>query len=169
MQAVLEYFELILFFVLLTVGFFAGRFLETRHYASIRQREKQFAKVLAFATRFPPNLVDPQDCKLVCGTVVISSDYFKQFVASLRNLVGGRFRSYETLFDRARREAILRMKMEAHRAGYKLIVNVKLVSTSMAGGRQGAMPAFEICAYGTALRPEKPKFPTAMVNAGNGT
>jgi uncharacterized protein YbjQ (UPF0145 family) len=111
--------------------------------------------VLTFATRFPPNLVDPQDCRLVSGTVVISSDYFKQFVAGLRNLVGGRFRGYETLLDRARREAILRMKEDARRSGYHVIVNVKLENTSISGGRQGAMPAFELLAYGTALKPRQ--------------
>jgi uncharacterized protein YbjQ (UPF0145 family) len=155
MQLFFEYFQLILFLVLLAVGFFSGRLLERRHYASIRSREKALKKVLAFATRYPPNLVDAQECRLVCGTVVISSDYFKQFVASLRNLVGGRFRGYESLFDRARREAILRMKEEAKRAGFDLIVNVKFESTALSAGRQGGVPAFEIFAYGTAIRPAR--------------
>ena len=155
MDFILDYFELALFLFLLALGFFAGRFLERRHYRSIRQREKKLAKVLTFATRFPPNLVEPQDCRLVSGCVVISSDYFKQFVGSLRNLVGGRFRGYETLLDRARREAILRMKEDARRAGYYLIVNVKIENTSIVGGRQGAMPSFELFAYGTALKPIK--------------
>lgn len=156
MDFIFEYFQWVVFFVLLAVGFFAGRILEQSHYRSIRKREKSMAKVLAFATRFPPNMVELQDCRLVSGTVVISSDYFKQFVASLRNLVGGRFRGYETLLDRARREAILRMKEEARRAGYYVIVNVKLENTSIAGGRQGAMPSFELFAYGTALKLSKP-------------
>lgn len=155
MDFILDYFELSLFLFLLALGFFAGRFLERRHYRSIRQREKKLAKVLTFATRFPPNLVEQQDCRLVTGCVVISSDYFKQFVGGLRNLVGGRFRGYETLLDRARREAILRMKEDARRAGYYLIVNVKIENTSIAGGRQGAMPSFELFAYGTALKPVK--------------
>ena len=155
METIFEYFQLILFFVLIAAGFFVGRLLETRHYASIRRREKALATVLAFATRYPPNLVDAQDCQLVCGTVVISSDYFKQFVASLRNLIGGRFRGYESLFDRARREAIIRMKEDARKGGFSLIVNVKFETASLSGGRQGAMPAFEIFAYGTALRPAR--------------
>ncbi len=153
MEFILNYIELLLFLFLLALGFFAGRFLEQRHYRSIRKREKALAKVLTFAIRFPPNMVERQDCRLVSGTVVISSDYFKQFIAGLRNLVGGRFRSYETLLDRARREAILRMKEDAHRAGYYLIVNVKLENTSI--GRQGATPSFELFAYGTALKPSQ--------------
>lgn len=155
MQFFFEYFQFILFLSLLAVGFFAGRLLERQHFESIRKREKALSKILAFATRYPPNLVDAQDCRLVCGAVVISSDYFKQFVASLRNLIGGRFRGYESLFDRARREAIIRMKEEARKGGFSLIVNVKFETTSLSGGRQGAMPAFEIFAYGTALRPAR--------------
>ncbi len=153
MEFIANYLELLLFLFLLALGFFAGRFLEQRHYRSIRKREKALAKVLVFAIRFPPNLVVRQDCRLVSGTVVISSDYFKQFIAGLRNLVGGRFRSYETLLDRARREAILRMKEDARRAGYYLIVNVKLENTAI--GRQGATPSFELFAYGTALKPSQ--------------
>ena len=152
MDFLLDYLQIAVFLVLLAVGYFSGRFLEQRHYRSIRKREKALAKVLTFALRFPPNLVDAQDCRLVSGCVVISSDYFKQFVASLRSLVGGRFRGYETLLDRARCEAILRMKEEAQQAGYALIVNVKIGSTSISGGRRGAMPSFELLAYGTALK-----------------
>jgi uncharacterized protein YbjQ (UPF0145 family) len=161
MEMLFDYFELLLTLVLLAVGFFAGRFLESRHYASIRQREKQFLKIMAFSARYPPNIVEPQDTRLVCGTVVISSDYFKQFVAGLRKFLGGRFRSYESLLDRARREAILRMKMDAHKNGYALIINVKFVTTSIGGGVSGqqGIPCFEVCAYGTALRPERARFP----------
>ena len=155
MQFFFDYFQFIVFLTLLAVGFFAGRFLERQHFADIRKREKALSKILAFATRYPPNLVDAQDCRLVSGAVVISSDYFKQFVASLRSIIGGRFRGYESLFDRARREAIIRMKEDARKAGFSLIVNVKFATTSLSGGRQGAMPAFELFAYGTALRPAR--------------
>ena len=153
MEIIFENLGLLLFLFLLSLGFFIGRIMEQQHYYSIRKREKSLSKILVFATRFPPSVTDQQECRLVTGCVVISSDYFKQFVAALRNLVGGRFRGYETLLDRARREAILRMKEEAAREGYSLIMNVKMENTSISAGRQGAMPAFELFAYGTALRP----------------
>lgn len=141
-----------LFWILLLVCFITGRSIEKWHFASIRKREQELQHILTYATRYPPDIVSRQDGELVFGCAVISSDYFKQFVAGLRNLVGGRFHGYETLIDRARREAILRMKENARAAGYQLIVNVKLESTSIAGGRQGSAPAFELFAYGTALR-----------------
>ena len=155
MEFLSAYFELAVLFVLLALGFFVGRSLESRHYRSIRLREDELRDVLAFSIRFPPDPATRQECRLVCGCVVISSDYFKQFVAGLRNLVGGRFHGYETLLDRARREAILRMKEDARRHGYSLILNVRLENASVTGGRQGATPAFELLAYGTALRPRQ--------------
>jgi uncharacterized protein YbjQ (UPF0145 family) len=162
MELLFDLIEWIIFFLLLGVGFFAGRHLEKKHYASIREREKELAPILAFGARFPPDLGTPQDCHLVSGCVVISSDYFKKFVLGLRNLIGGRSRGYETLLDRGRREAALRMKAEARKLGSKLIVNVKFESTAISGNR-GGVPAFEIICYGTALVPPKPTATAAMV------
>ena len=102
--------DLILFLVLLTLGYVFGQWNERRHFASIRRREKAYAKVLAFATRYPPDIATAQDYLLVTGSVVVGSDYFKQVVAGLKTLFGGRLTSYELLLDRARREAMLRMR-----------------------------------------------------------
>jgi uncharacterized protein YbjQ (UPF0145 family) len=109
--------------------------------------------------RFPPDIVTPQDCRLVTGSVVIGSDYFKQFVAGLRTLIGGRLSSYESLLDRARREATLRMKEEAQRFGSTLVINVKVESTTVSGGMRKGLPAMEVMAYGTALKPVAPAAP----------
>jgi uncharacterized protein YbjQ (UPF0145 family) len=152
-QALLEYFDLLLFVVLLAAGYSIGRMKERRHYQSIRRRERELAGVLAFAIRFPPDPHTPRECVLVSGSVVVSSDYFKTFVAGLRTLIGGRMSAYESLLDRARREAVLRMKADAVRHGANLILNVKLESTNVGGGFRGGVPAMEVFAYGTALRP----------------
>ena len=144
--------DLIIFAVLMTAGYTVGRILETRHYASIRLRERRYQDVLAFAMRFPPESVTPQDAYLVHGTVVVSADYFKTVVAGLRNLVGGRFRSYETLMERARREAVLRLKEDARRKGAKLVVCVRFETTTITGGWA---PSMEVMAYGTALVPRQ--------------
>jgi uncharacterized protein YbjQ (UPF0145 family) len=155
-ETVFEFFNWIIFLLLLTLGYFVGRWNERTQYVSIRLREAQCANVLTFATRTPPDVVTRQDCRLVSGSVVISSDYFKQFVAGLRTLIGGRLTSYESLFDRARREAILRLKEDAQRFGSTLVVNLKVETTSVSGGTRRGMPAMEIMAYGTALKPSVP-------------
>jgi uncharacterized protein YbjQ (UPF0145 family) len=142
--------ELGVLVTLLAVGFFFGRMIERRHYASIRSRERAYQDIRAFTMRFPPDRVTPQHAFLVTGTVVVSADYFKTFVAGLRNLFGGRFRAYETLMERARREAILRLKADARRRGASLVVCVRFETTSITSGWA---PSMEVFAYGTALIP----------------
>lgn len=135
---------------LLLIGYFAGRMLEKRHYASIRLRETQLRGVVALTTRFLPSGVQSSNCALVTGSVVVSSDYFKTFVAGFRNIFGGRFRGYETLLDRARREALLRLKLEAKTKGSELVIGVRYQTTQISGSQT---PSMEVMAYGTAVLP----------------
>lgn len=146
--------DIFVFLVLLTLGYVFGQWNERRHYASIRTREKAYAKVLAFATRYPPDVAAAQDCVLVSGSVVVGSDYFKQIVAGLKTLFGGRLTSYETLLDRARREAVLRMKRVAMRKGYLMVINVKFETTNIGSATGRGLPIVQVIAYGTALRPQ---------------
>lgn len=144
----IELLNLALPLALLAAGYFVGRVLERRHYASIRKRERELQSVLALSTRYIPEGVNAIGASLVSGSVVVSSDYFKSFVAGFRNLVGGRFRGYESLLERARREALLRLKAQAREAGSSLVIGVRFHSTRIAGS---ATPSVEVMAYGTAL------------------
>jgi uncharacterized protein YbjQ (UPF0145 family) len=144
--------DLIIFLSLLALGYGFGRYAEKRHYRSIIERERRLNSLPAIASRNPPMDVF-YDQRLVIGSVVISIDYFKRFLASLRNLFGGRVTAYETLLDRARREALLRMKEQAEAAGAKLVFNVKYETSSISKGRRNAIGSVEILAYGTALIP----------------
>ena len=145
--------DIVILLALLGTGYLFGRIAETRHYRSILKREEELRDIPAVATRFPPLSNPAPSSTLVTGSVVISVDYFKRFVASLRNLVGGRVRTYETLVDRARREALLRMKEEARYLGADLIFNVKLETSSISKGARNAIGSVEVLAYGTALIP----------------
>ena len=92
-----------------------------------------------------------ESAELVVGSAVISVDFFKQFVATLRKIFGGTVHSYETLLDRARREAILRMKEMAGDA--VVIVNLRIEAASIGKkARKGNVSCVEAVAYGTALR-----------------
>jgi uncharacterized protein YbjQ (UPF0145 family) len=143
-----EIFNLALPVALLAIGYFVGRALEVRHYASIRVRERQLQSIVALNTRYVPEGVDAAGAGMVSGSVVVSSDYFKTFVAGFRNLVGGRFRGYESLLERARREAMLRMKQQALDQGCRLIIGVRFHTTRVAGSQT---PSVEVMAYGTAV------------------
>jgi uncharacterized protein YbjQ (UPF0145 family) len=147
-----DFLDLIVFAVLMAVGYVAGRIAERRHYRSILEREQQMAGVLVFSNRFPP-LAGTGGQALVAGSVVVSEDYFKRMVSALQSIFGGRLRAYESLLDRARREAVLRMKQEASERGARMIVNVKFQTFSIPGRNPRSYGAVEVMAYGTALTP----------------
>ena len=148
------YFELILFLILLAIGFCFGQYLEKRHYKSILKREAELRHIPAIATKHLPPEFTPCSSNIVSGNVVISIDYFKKFVAGLRSIVGGRIRAYETLIDRARREAVLRMKAQAAAQGANYIFNVKMETSSISKGQRDAIGSVEVLAYGTAIKKE---------------
>jgi uncharacterized protein YbjQ (UPF0145 family) len=143
--------SLILFLVLMTLGYGVGTFAEKRHYRSIRQREKEFLNLPAVTLKtahYTPDQV--ASSRLVYGSAVISIDYFKKILAGLRNIFGGTVKSYESLMDRARREAILRMKEMAGDAA--VIVNVRIETAAI--GKQTnrkSVGCLEAIAYGTAI------------------
>jgi uncharacterized protein YbjQ (UPF0145 family) len=65
-------------------------------------------------------------------------------------------KSYETILDRARREAVLRLKEDAAAAGFGAVINVRLETTRMANGRNGqGIAGLEVLAYGTGVRLER--------------
>jgi len=146
-------FLLISFTLLLLVGFVIGKVLESRHYRSIEAREAKLQHIVAYASRQAPPHFSGQPFFLVSGAVVISSDYFKTFAAALKGLVGGRLRSYESLLERGRREAILRMKEQAAQYGAHAIFNVRLETSTLNQNKQNrSIICAEMLAYGTALR-----------------
>jgi uncharacterized protein YbjQ (UPF0145 family) len=143
--------------VLLVTTYFIGSAVERAHFRQLRARELRSRGFPMLTIREP--LVDwrVEDCALVSGSCVISLDYFKRFVAGLRLLFGGRIASYETLLDRARREALLRMKESAHAAGYRAVVGVRLETSQIAAAtRQGGTAGVEVLAWGTALKLRAP-------------
>jgi uncharacterized protein YbjQ (UPF0145 family) len=136
---------------LIVLGFVFGQLAEQRHFRSIRRRESETRDLLCFSERFPPPDAKVRSVDLVAGNVAISIDYFKRVTAGLRMLYGGRVRAYESLLERARREAILRMKEEAIRKGAKSVFNVKIETSSISKGGAQQIGSVEVIVYGTAL------------------
>jgi uncharacterized protein YbjQ (UPF0145 family) len=147
-------FQVGIFVVLLSIGFFAGRANEKRHFREIVALEAKLRDILVFNERRPPAGQFASGA-LVVGSVVIAEDYFKRIAAGLRGIVGGRVTVYESLLDRGRREAIVRMKQEARSHGATMIFNVRFETSSLSEDRSGRAPMFsaEFIAYGTALIP----------------
>ncbi len=140
------------FFLLLLLGYLAGSYLEEAHYRRIRARELEMSGMPTVNFRSPPAGWKIESSVLVTGSVVVSVDYFKRFLAGLRILVGGRLKSYESLLDRGRREALLRMKEHAAAQGCQAVINVRLETSRMAGSSNQGAAGVEILAFGTAVK-----------------
>jgi uncharacterized protein YbjQ (UPF0145 family) len=150
-----------MFAFLMTLGFCSGTWLEKRHYRSIKDREAKTLNCPALPMSWE-TLVEAQpdgtealqvtEVRFVSGVVVLSDDYFKAFLGSLKTFFGGHLTSYESLLDRARREAVLRMKAQAPDA--HMIVDVRLEPVSIgkeSTGKEGGPTSIEMMAHGTAI------------------
>ena len=136
--------------LLLALGFVAGKMTESRHYKSIREREQ---KLLGIPTVSWKTLSDPRpvaEAALTTGSVVVSVDHYKRFLMAFRKIFGGEIRSYASLIDRGRREAVLRMKESSPSAD--LFLNCRIETSTISNGQGRATGTVEILAYGTAIK-----------------
>ena len=83
---------------------------------------------------------------LVSGSTVRAKHLGRDFMASLKNLVGGELKGYTELLHEARQEAVERMVEQARSLGANAVLNVRFATSSVAQG------AAELFAYGTAVR-----------------
>ena len=83
---------------------------------------------------------------IVKGTVVQSKNFGKDFMASMKTLVGGEIVGYTEMLVEARQIATKRMVDEAEALGADAVVNMRYGSSSVMQG------AAEIIAYGTAVK-----------------
>ncbi|MEZ4741968.1 MAG: heavy metal-binding domain-containing protein [Bdellovibrionota bacterium] len=146
--------NLIIILLFLVIGYMTGTYFEKKHYRSIQERERYFVGMPARSSHWKLDIPSGIDVTLVCGGVVVASDYFKNFAATLRNIFGGRMSAYESLIDRGRREAILRMKEQAARWGAYEIINVRVETSTInsSSNKSKGMPMVELFAYGTAIK-----------------
>ncbi len=138
--------------LVIMLAMITGTILEKRHFKIIHRREKEFLGLPAIPSRDFDRDRPVAEAIMTSGSVVVSLDHFKKFLAALRNIFGGRVRSYESLLDRGRREAILRMKEQCPNAD--IIVNFRVMTSTVGNtyrkGKQ-RIGAIEVLAYGTAI------------------
>ena len=85
---------------------------------------------------------------VVNGSTVRAKHLGRDFVAGLKNLVGGELAGYTELLQESRKEAVERMVQQAESLGANAVVNVRFSTSSISQG------AAELFAYGTAVRVE---------------
>ena len=137
--------QIIIFAILFSVGFGFGRYNEGKHFRHLDEQEQRLAYIRVNNSRF---VVSEYSGQMISSNVVISHDYFKYAIANVQNMLGGRLTSYESVVERARREAIVRLKLEAEKIGATQIMGIRLSTTEL--GMQGGM--VEVFAYGTAIQ-----------------
>ncbi len=124
--------------LVLFVGWLVGHLSETKHERSLALREEALKDIETTDMRNPPGFaVAEGPCTLVSGEVVVASDTFKSWIFSFKNVVGGESKTFTRLFDRARREALLRMKERARELGCNAVCNVRFDSADIGGNAVG--------------------------------
>lgn len=83
---------------------------------------------------------------IVKGTIVHSKNIGRDFMASLKTLVGGEIVGYTEMLNEARQIATKRMVDEAEAFGADAIIGIHYGSSAVMQG------AAEIIAYGTAVK-----------------
>lgn len=139
--------------VLLLVTYFTGRSMETRHDRLLTAGEQRTRHMAVMTIEEFPAEWQVERVHVVIGSVVVSHDYYKRVVGSIRKLFGGRIKEYEPLLVRARREALQRMTNRAIEQGFDHIVNVRIETARLASSRRDGKgtAGVEVVAYGTAL------------------
>ena len=149
----MEFLSYVITPVMLLGAWISGRIIERRHLANLLLLESGSQGVLAVTIEDLPSDWQVESGELVMGNVVISLNYFKRVAASIKGIFGGNIRVFEPLLERARREALIRMKGVAHARGYDTIINVRIETAALARGRSDGKgtAGVEILAFGTAI------------------
>lgn len=82
------------------------------------------------------------------GSTVRAKSVASDFMAGLKNFVGGELDEYTRLQGNSREQALQRMMEDGKKLGADAIVNVRLTTSTITQG------ASEILAYGTAVKLE---------------
>ena len=144
--------QIIIPLFLVLVCMLIGKGIELHHFKKIKERERQLSGIIVTNLKTVPSQYENAQPILVMGSAVIATDYFKVFAAGLRTLFGGEMKSYVTLMERARREAVLRMLEQAAQQGASAVWNIRYETTTTHGQQRKKPGGVEVLVYGTALK-----------------
>lgn len=135
-------------------GGIGGRIVERRHLAHLETREAELAGIFVSDLATP---VGPHGRgTLVTGSVVLGVDNLRMLVLGLVNIVGGGAPQVDRVMQRARREAMVRMKAEAASLGASEVVNVRIETSTISGdGGRSNRGSGEVFCHGTAIVPHR--------------
>lgn len=142
--------------LLIVLGIVAGTLVESAHLKRLDRAEHALMTIPISDVKQVPNVPGIENAgsaSLVTGSVVLATDYFRTFTATLKKLIGGEIGFYERLMWRARREAICRLLAQAHQLNAVAVINIRLETSNIGSMARNPSPMVEVIAYGTALIP----------------
>ncbi len=104
--------------------------------------------VIYTTTDFIPNKKIAEIIDISRGSTVRGRNVGSDFLATIKNLVGGEIEDYTELQGHAREQALQRMLEDAERQGADAVINVRFMTSMVTQGSS------EILAYGTAVKLE---------------
>ncbi|MDP2699710.1 M48 family metallopeptidase [Thalassospira sp.] len=137
----------ILLSCLIGIAFITGRIADRLHETALSRDEAALPRQDISTDEDFPGEINMIYSQMVSGCVVIGEDRFRNLLSRLRVFVGGTLVAHDAAIERAQREAMLRMRVQAKSATH--IVGVRFVSASLGRGM------IEMAAYGTALFTDK--------------
>jgi len=140
--------DLIIIMIALLVTYITGTISERRHLGRLKTSEEALLSSPFVTDSFTAKNADIERTEFISAGCVIAADRFKNFLAGLRNIFGGSVSSYESLTERARRQAIVTMREQAKDAD--MVVKARIQLCELGKGR------VEAIAYGTAIYLRKP-------------
>ena len=143
-------FQIGLALILIAIGYGFGRYNENKHLQRLNVQEKACEHIMLSSER-KHELPSQNAGQLVVGSVVIAQDRFKQVMANILSLFGKNLTVYDSLLERGRREAIVRMKTKAMQAGFDGVVGVRLEVSVIGQNDLSSGAGVEVIAYGTAI------------------
>ncbi|MBD2441515.1 YbjQ family protein [Nostoc sp. FACHB-110] len=87
---------------------------------------------------------------IVTAEVVYGSNFLRDFLASIRDVIGGRTGSYERLFEEGQRKAIAELEQRAQRLGANAVIGIEIDTGTINVDQSGVLML--ITATGTAVR-----------------
>ena len=85
---------------------------------------------------------------IVTGEAILGANIFRDILASIRDIVGGRSGAWEEVMQQARKEALLEMQSHAAQLGADAVIGVQLTFNALGASDSMLM----VTASGTAVK-----------------
>lgn len=105
--------------------------------------------MIIVTTNDVPGMEIGETLGLVRGSTVRARNFGSDFMAGLKNIVGGEISEYTKLVAHSRDQALARMEADALRLGADAVVAIRFESSTLMQG------STEVMCYGTAVKFKK--------------